>query len=68
VRNVGEIYQREFRHALLKLAEARVHELLALLGHVILSVFAEVAKRSSLLDLLRQLMLEFMLHLPDFFF
>jgi spore maturation protein SpmA len=68
MRNIGEVYQGEFRHALLELAEARVHKLLALLGHVVLSVLTEVAERSSLLDLLRQLVLELMLHLPDLFF
>ena len=46
----------------LQLAEARVDEHLALLGHVVLGVFAEVAQRGRFFDLggkfVRQLMLE----------
>src|SRR6185437_5875804 len=41
--NVGEVDERELGHALFKLAEAGVDELLALLGHVVFGVFAQIA-------------------------
>jgi spore maturation protein SpmA len=68
MRDVGEVDQRELRHALLELSETRIDELLSLLGHVIFGVLTEVAERSRLLDLLRQLVLELMLHLSNLFF
>jgi len=37
-RNVGQVDERKLSHAALELAQARVDELLALLGHVILGV------------------------------
>ena len=55
VRNVREVDHGELAHALLQLAEAGVDEHLALLGHVVFGVFAEVAKGDSLLDLGGQL-------------
>ena len=60
--------ERELRHALLELTEARVDELLALFRHMVFGIFTEVAERSCLLDLLRQFVRELMLHLPDLFF
>ena len=66
--DVGEVHQGELGHALLELAEARVDKLLALLGHVVLGVFAEVAERRSLLDLLRELVSKLMLEVPDLLF
>ncbi len=57
----------ELAHALLQLAQARVHEHLALLGHVVLGVFAQVAQRDGLLDLRRQLGGELVLQRLDLF-
>ena len=65
--DVGEVDEGELRHALFELAEARVDEVLALLGHVILGVFAEVAHSHRLFDFGGQFMGELMLELFDLF-
>src|SRR3954454_13973314 len=49
--NVIHVDHGEIREALAQLADARLDELLALLGHVVLGILAEVAKRGGLLDL-----------------
>ena len=61
VRNVGQIHERELGHASFQLAEARVDELLALLRHVVLGVFRQIAQRHSLFDLRGQFVGEFVL-------
>src|ERR1035437_3031383 len=68
VGNVDQVDQRQLAHSLLQLAEAGVHEDLALLGHVVLGVLAQVSERDCLLDLRRQLGCEFTFQQPDFFF
>ena len=65
--NVGEIDEGEFRHAFLKLAEARVDEVLALLGHVVLGVLAEVAHSHCLFNFGGQFMGELVFELFDLF-
>ena len=65
--NVAQVHQRQVAHAFFELAEARVHELLALLSHVVLSVLAQVAERCGLLDFLWKLVGKLMLQSLNFF-
>jgi len=65
--DVVEVDHGELAHALLELAEAGVDELLALLGGVVLGVFAEVSEGDGLLDLGRELDGELLLQDPDLF-
>ncbi len=60
----------EVGHALSELAQTGLNELLALLGHVVFGVFAEIAKGSGLLDLfgeiVNQLMFEWFISSCNF--
>ena len=49
---------RQVGHALLQLAQAGAHELLPLLGHVVLGVLAEIAHGDRLLQLLGQFVVQ----------
>ena len=64
---LDEIDQGEFAHAGLELAQACVDEDLALLGHVVFGVFAQIAERSRLLDLSGKLVLKLVFELFDLF-
>ena len=66
--DVIEVDHGELAHALFKLTEARVDELLALLGGVVLGVFGEIAEGDRLLDLRRQLRRELALQQLNLFF
>src|ERR1700677_3419946 len=66
--NIGQVDQGEFPHTLLELPQPGVDEDLALLRHVILGVLAQIAQRSSLLDLDRQVVGELVLQLAYLFF
>ena len=48
--NVGEVHERQLGHALFHHAQAGADELLALLGHVVLGIFGEIAHRDRLLE------------------
>src|SRR5579875_3751912 len=67
MRDVRKVHQRELRHAPFELPQARVYKLLALLGHVVLSIFAQIAEGSRLLDFGGQLMGQLVLELLDIF-
>ncbi len=49
--NVGQVHQRKLGHAPLQLAQARIHKVLPLLGHVIFGVLRQIAHGHGLLDL-----------------
>ena len=65
--DVVHVGQREVGEALAELAEAGFDELLALLGHVVFGVLAEVAERGGALDFFGKLVDEFVLERVDFF-
>src|SRR6185312_10430314 len=65
--DIGEVDERQLSHTLFELAEARVDELLALFGHVVFGVFAQVAHGHGLLDLGGQFVSKLMFKLVDFF-
>src|SRR5579863_498443 len=67
VRDIVHVDHRQVGQPLAKLANARLHELLALLGHVILGILAEVAKRGGLLDLFRKFMDQLVFKRVDLF-
>ena len=64
--DVVHVDHREVGEALADLADARFDELLALLGHVVLGVLAEVAEGGGLLDFLGQFVDEFVFERVDF--
>ena len=47
-RNIGQVDHGELAHAFLQLAQARIDEYLALFGHVVLGVLAQIAERRGL--------------------
>ena len=57
----------EVGEALAELADARLDELLALLGHVVLGVLAEIAERGGLLDLFGKFMDQLVFERVDLF-
>ena len=58
---------RQVGEALAELADARLDELLALLGHVVLGVLAEVAEGGGLLDFFRKFMDQLVFKRVDLF-
>src|ERR1700722_18466069 len=66
--DIGQVDQGEFPHTLLELAQTSVDEDLALLGHVVLGVLAQIAQRSRLFDLDGQVVGELVLQLAYLFF
>src|SRR5580700_792155 len=66
-RDVGQVDEGEFGHAFFELAEARVDEVLALLGHVVLGVLAEIAHSHGLLDFRGKFVGELVFEQLDFF-
>lgn len=67
VRDIGEVDEGELGHAFFELSEACVDEFLALLGHVVFGVFAEVAEGGGFFDLGWELVSELMLQLLNVF-
>jgi hypothetical protein len=67
VGDVVHVDHGEVGEALAELADARLDELLALLGHVVLGVLAEVAERGGLLNFFRKLVNELVFERVDFF-
>src|SRR5579863_2203123 len=65
--DVVHVDHGEVGEALAELADARLDELLALLGHVIFGVFAEVAEGGSLLDFLGKLVNQLVFERVDLF-
>ena len=55
--NIRQIHERQLAHALFHHAQAGTHELLALLGHVVLGIFREVAHRDRFFKLGRKFMI-----------
>jgi len=66
--DVVEVDHGELAHAPFELAEARIDELLTLLGGVVLGVFGEVAERDCFFDLGGELGGELVLKLLDLLF
>ena len=64
--NVAEINQAEVGQAFFELGQPRHDKFLALLGHVVLGIFTEIAQSHRALQLRRQLDRELMLQLLDF--
>ena len=60
------LIMRQVGHALLQLAQPRADELLPLLGHVILGVFAEIAHGDGLLQFLGQFVVQLVLEGGNF--
>ncbi len=67
VGNVVHIDHGQVGEPLAELADARLDELLALLGHVVFGVFAEVAERGGLLDLFGQFVDQLVFERVDLF-
>ena len=67
MRDVCEVDHGKLAHALLQLSKPRIDEDLALFGHVVLGVFAEIAQRDGLLDLGRKLGGQFVFERFDLF-
>ncbi len=67
VGDVVHVDHGQIGEALAELADARLDELLALLGHVILGVLAEVAEGGGLLDFFRKLVDQLVFERVDFF-
>ena len=65
--DVVHVGQGQVGETLAELAEARLDELLTLLGHVIFGVLAEVAESGGALDFFGQLVDQFVLERVDFF-
>ena len=64
--DVVHVDQREVAHAFAELAETRLDELLALLGHVILGIFAEISQGGGFLDLFGELVDQLVFELIHF--
>src|SRR5215813_9992849 len=60
--------QGEFAHAYFELPEARIHQFLALLGHVILGILAEITHGSGFFDFFGEFVGELVFQRPDFVF
>ena len=67
VGDVVHVDHRQVGEALAQLADARLDELLALLGHVVLGVLAEVAERGGFLNLFGKLVNQLVLERVDLF-
>ena len=67
VGDVVHVDHGQIGEPLAELADARLDELLALLGHVVFGVLAEVAEGSGLLDFLRKLVNQLVFERVDFF-
>ena len=65
-RNIGHVDHGQVGHPLLQLSQPRAHELLPLLGHVILGVLAEIAHSHGLLQFLRQFVIQLVFEDRDF--
>ena len=67
MRDVSQIHERKLGHAPLELTQARIHEFLPLLRHVVLGVLRQVSHGDGLLDLRRQFVGKLMLKYSDLF-
>ena len=65
--DIGQVHERQLGHALFHHAQTGANELLALLGHVVLGIFGEIAERHRLLEFGGKFMVQLMFEYVDFF-
>jgi hypothetical protein len=65
--DVGEVHERQLGHALLHHAQTGAHELLALLGHVVLGVLGEIAHRYRFFEFGGKFVVQLVFEDIDFF-